>query len=252
MSSLVSVLIPFYNTESYILDAINSIMNQTYDNWEIILIDDASTDNSFLTVKNFINELIKKDENFKNKFIVKQNKKNYGVYVSLNLAINISKGKYICRLDSDDELDHTTLEKCVKILENKKYDIVHYKFIMDKLEIYGESCLFYRKEIINIVGYYDSVRFSADTEFKIRVKIMLYRKIYLLNEVLYNYRRRSNSLTTSEDTGNLKIRALYGDSYFKYHKKHHRNKRKLYIPFPLKTRLFEAPDVMISEYIEEE
>jgi glycosyltransferase involved in cell wall biosynthesis len=251
MSTLVSVLIPFYNTESYILDAINSIINQTYDNWEIILIDDASTDNSFLNVKNFVDDFIKKDQNFKNKFVIQQNKKNYGVYVCLNIALNIARGKYICRLDSDDELDNKTLEKCVRILEeNKTCDIIQYKYIIDSRKIYGEICMFYRKQIIEIVGYYDSVRFGADTEFQRRVKIMLNKKIYFLDEVLYNYKRRLNSLSLSQDTGNLKIRNLYGDSYVNYHKKNYRKIKNLYIPFPLKDRLFKAPDVMISNYEE--
>lgn len=249
--SLVTIIIPFYNTQDYILKAIDSIINQTYKNWELILIDDFSTDKSYEIVSNYIIKLIEKDINYENKINLYQNKKNYGVYVSLNIAITKSKGEYICRLDSDDELKLETLEKCVKILDNdKKYDIVHYKFTTGKDVVYGEICLFYRKEIIQKLGYYDSVRFGADTEFKIRAYSLYYKKIFKLDEILYMYNKRPNSLTTSLDTGDIKIRALYGHNYLTYHKLNRHNKNKLYIPFPLKERLFKAPDCMIVNYIE--
>jgi glycosyltransferase involved in cell wall biosynthesis len=247
--SIVSVIIPFYNTQEYILKAINSIINQTYKNWELILIDDFSTDKSYEIVYNYINELIQKDNNYKNKFKLYQNKKNYGVYVSLNIGINKTNGDYICRLDSDDELNLQTLEKCVKILDiNKNYDIVHYKYTTGKYIVYGEICLFYRKKIIQKLGYYDSVRFGADTEYRKRTYTLYHKKIFNLNEILYKYNKRLNSLTTSNDTGNLKIRSIYQDSYINYYKKVRFNKDKLYISFPLKTRLFQAPECMIVNY----
>lgn len=89
---LVSFIMPVYNAEKYILDAINSIQNQTYQNWELILVEDGSTDHTL--------EVIQKIEH--PRIILKKNKCNKGIAYSTNLGISISKGKYIALLDDDD------------------------------------------------------------------------------------------------------------------------------------------------------
>lgn len=93
-SPLVSVIMPAYNAEKYIGEAIESILNQTYKNFEFIIIDDASSDETTDIIKNFQ----KKDK----RIILVKNRENIGVTKSLNKALRRARGKYIIRMDADD------------------------------------------------------------------------------------------------------------------------------------------------------
>ncbi|MCT7911792.1 glycosyltransferase family 2 protein [Arcobacter lacus] len=106
-SPLVSVVIPCYNHQYYVEKSLKSVINQTYKNIEIIVIDDGSKDNSVKVLK----ELQKN-----NKFIL-ECQENMGVCKTLNRAIGMSNGKYIAILASDDYWDLTKIEKQVKVLE---------------------------------------------------------------------------------------------------------------------------------------
>ncbi|OCL85610.1 glycosyltransferase family 2 protein [Arcobacter porcinus] len=110
ISPLVSVIIPCYNHQDYIENALKSIINQTYKNIEIIVIDDGSKDNSVNVLKEFQKN---------NKFIL-ECQENMGVCKTLNKAINMSNGKYVATLASDDYWDLTKIEKQVKVLETSK------------------------------------------------------------------------------------------------------------------------------------
>ena len=90
---IISVVMPVYNNEKYLDDSIRSILNQTYNNFEFIIINDGSTDGSFT----IINSYLRKDDR-----IILINKENTGISQSLNEGIKISKGKYIARMDGDD------------------------------------------------------------------------------------------------------------------------------------------------------
>lgn len=105
----VSIILPVYNSEKYISKTINSILNQTFKDWELIIVDDASTDKSI----EVINEL-KTD-----KFIISKNDKNLGAAASRNKAIKLSRGRYIAFIDSDDIWKNDKLEKQIKFMENK-------------------------------------------------------------------------------------------------------------------------------------
>ena len=92
MRSLVSVVMPAYNGEKYIADAIESIINQSYTEWELIIVDDASIDNTLDVIKKYKDDRIS----------LYINDKNRGISYSTNLAISKSNGKYIALLDDDD------------------------------------------------------------------------------------------------------------------------------------------------------
>ena len=96
MFPLFSLIIPIYNSEKYLFECINSVIEQQFDNFEIILVDDFSTDQSIKIAKSFL----KKNKNIK----IIRNKKNEGVSVCRNKGIKIAKGKYIIFVDSDDFL----------------------------------------------------------------------------------------------------------------------------------------------------
>ena len=97
----VSVIIPVHNSSKYIQECINSVINQTYKNLEIIVIDDKSTDNSVEIIKSIRDKRIKSIEL----------KENVGAALARNKGIELSTGDYICFLDSDDYWYHKKIEK---------------------------------------------------------------------------------------------------------------------------------------------
>src|SRR5574344_1834201 len=92
MGDLVSVIMPSYNTAQYIAESINSVINQTYQEWELIIVDDCSTDDTDEVVKSFHDKRIR----------YLKNDKNSGAAVSRNRALREAKGRWIAFLDSDD------------------------------------------------------------------------------------------------------------------------------------------------------
>ncbi|MCF7569364.1 glycosyltransferase [Sabulilitoribacter arenilitoris] len=103
---LISILTPFKNTEVFLEDCLNSIINQTYTNWELLIIDDASTDSSYNIAQNFAKK--------ENRIKLLKNSGN-GIIDALKLAFNNSKGQLITRMDSDDVMQPIKLE----VLANK-------------------------------------------------------------------------------------------------------------------------------------
>ncbi len=111
----VSVIMPVYNSEQYVSNSITSILNQSYTNFEFIIIDDASTDKSYSKLL----EYKKKDK----RIILVKNKKNEGVTKSLNKALKIARGKYIIRMDADDWSYPDRFKLQVELME-KNPDVV--------------------------------------------------------------------------------------------------------------------------------
>lgn len=115
MNSLVSIIVPVYNVEKYIKRCLDSIINQTYKNLEIILIDDGSTDNS----GKICDEYAKLDK----RIIVKHNT-NRGVSFTRNYGINLSKGAYLSFIDPDDYVDLDYIEFLMIPMHEDNYDLV--------------------------------------------------------------------------------------------------------------------------------
>ena len=111
MSDLVSVIMPSYNTAEYILDSIRSVQAQTYTNWELIIVDDCSTDDSVKLIKS-IKDL---------RIILFQNEQNSGAAISRNKALREAKGKWIAFLDSDDIWVPEKLEKQIRFMKENNY-----------------------------------------------------------------------------------------------------------------------------------
>lgn len=118
-SKLVSVIVPVYNVEKYLETCINSILRQSYDNLELILIDDGSTDKSG-QICDYFSE---KDER-----VLTFHIENNGVCNARNVGIKNMKGEYCLFVDSDDAIHKDTLLMAVKLLENKELDCVIYKY----------------------------------------------------------------------------------------------------------------------------
>ncbi|MBP3882870.1 MAG: glycosyltransferase family 2 protein [Lachnospiraceae bacterium] len=111
MGELVSIIMPSYNTADYITDSIRSIQAQTHKDWELIIVDDCSTDNSMEVIRSFNEPRIK----------LLKNEKNSGAAVSRNYALREARGKWIAFLDSDDTWVPEKLEKQIKFMKEHGY-----------------------------------------------------------------------------------------------------------------------------------
>jgi len=216
-SSLLSVIIPNYNNELTIKNTIDSILNNNYKNFEIIIIDDYSTDKSV--------EIIRK--NYENNPSIKLyiNNKNHGTFYGRNKGILLSNGYYIANVDGDDTIhpnkfvfEISELEKENKnrlkywgygtnftrlFYENKPENIVKKTIINNRVLF---TC--YRK-LFNYMGYYNEARYGADPEFfEIRAKHYNYR-FYANHSRNYYY-----ALSTS---GKNLTRTITYDDKMKYY-----------------------------------
>jgi glycosyltransferase involved in cell wall biosynthesis len=117
----ISVIVPIYNAEKYLNKCLDSIVNQSYKNLEIILINDGSTDTS----SSLINEYAAKD-----KRIVSIEKKNGGVGSAYRIAFENVTGAYISFVDSDDYIELNMYEELIKIVKENKPDIIHFGYIL--------------------------------------------------------------------------------------------------------------------------
>lgn len=113
MKPLVSIIIPTYNRASLLRDTIESVMSQTYDNWECIIVDDNSTDST----KELVNEYGKNDSRFL--FTTKPDGIAKGASSSRNIGLQLSKGEYIQFLDSDDILASNKIEEQIAVLASQ-------------------------------------------------------------------------------------------------------------------------------------
>lgn len=176
-------IIPFYNVEKYLQGSIESVLQQTHKNIELVLVDDCSTDNSL--------EIAKSYKHFPNVTIL-QNRENKGTYYSVNKALYTFKDKewdYWQFHGSDDMSDITRFEKLLEIFTNNP-DLVALKCTCAKCEynttnvlthpttgkpdIYtGEGIAFYHRKVFQYLGYYDNTRFSGDTDYWWRLEALL-------------------------------------------------------------------------------
>lgn len=151
----VSIITPIYNSELFIDDTIASVINQTYENWELLLVDDCSTDSSAEKIKKFL----LKDDRLKYYRL----EKNSGAAVARNFALKNSSGRFVAYLDADDIWEKDKLEKQVKFMLDNQYAFTctnYYKIKDDgtslnkivKIPKRVDYNLFLRNTIIQTVG----------------------------------------------------------------------------------------------------
>lgn len=176
----ISIIVPVYNNYNFLDKCLDSIINQTYKNIEIILINDGSTDNSLKKLKKYA----KVDSR-----IILINKKNEGVSKARNDGIKISTGKYITFVDSDDYLECDAIEKIYNALIKNKVDLiranyqVHYKE-SDKTDI-GDLSLIGNKKYNNKQIKNDIVPEILSGKLPCFVYLLLIKKELLLNTSLF-------------------------------------------------------------------
>ena len=126
MNPKISVIMPMYNVEKYVGCAIQSLLNQTFTDFEAILIDDCSTDNTLAVAKSFADSRIK----------IFKNKKNLGAAQSRNIGMSHAQGEYIYFFDSDDALMPNALELMITAAEKNNADCVS---SLVHLEVIGDN-----------------------------------------------------------------------------------------------------------------
>ena len=210
---LVSIVTPVYNSEKFISETIESIQSQTYRNWELLLIDDCSKDNSYEIIKNYMQN----DDRIK--YIKLE--KNSGAAVSRNTGIKNAKGRFIAFIDSDDLWEAKKLEIQVKyMLENKLgFSFTSYRYIKEdgtrtnkiakapnkinyngllKNTIIGCSTVLIDR---NIIGDFTMplVRRGQDTATWLQL-LKKEKYAYGISEALVNYRLVGNSISSNKIT----------------------------------------------------
>lgn len=159
MSAKVSIIVPVYNMELYIENTLNSLINQTYKNLEIICVDDGSKDKSAQIIKSFS----EKDNRIK--YIYKENS---GVSAARNVGLEASQGEYITFVDGDDYLHYQALEILVECIEKTDCDIINYPYaVVYELKSRMPDFSDYKLKQIDVSYLYteDKKAFSAVTKF---------------------------------------------------------------------------------------
>lgn len=119
---LFSIILPVYNAEKYVANAINSVINQDYKDWELIIVDDGSNDNSCKIIKKFLNDN-------RINYIYE---KNSGVSAARNNALRHAKGDYVLFIDSDDYFSMNLLDDMSKLLSKKNVDVVKFGYFTER------------------------------------------------------------------------------------------------------------------------
>ena len=220
---LVSIIVTYYKKKKYILKCLKSIFNQSYKNFEVILVFDDDDKNEYEYVKNL-------KKKFK-KIIIYKNKINLGAGESRNIGIKISRGAYIAFLDSDDEWHKDKLKKQMKFMIKNSYSISHTSY-----NIVNESHKFIAKRRANTLDHAMLLKscdiglssvimkrklFNKNIKFaniKTKEDYVLWlnltkggKKIYGFNKNLLTWRKNENSLSSST------IRKLI-DGFTVYHR----------------------------------
>lgn len=205
MNSLISIVLPVWNGEKYLEKAINSILYQTYKNFELIIVNDASTDNTNKIIENYV----KKDK----RIIYIKNDKNKKLPTSLNIGFSYAKGTYYTWTSDDNLLEKNCLEELVNSIKAFDIDIVYsnYKVINEKDEflsisnvddakrLVGGNCIgasfMYKNYVHNNLNGFDVKKFLyEDYDFWVRAYLSNF-KFKRLNISPYLYRIHSNQLS---------------------------------------------------------
>lgn len=244
----VSIIIPVYNTEKYIARAIDSVLNQTYKSLELILVDDASTDNTYQVCETYA----QKDARVR----LYRNAQNLGMMPNWNHALEYITGEYWGKLDADDWWDTSFIEQCVNILENQpdvgmvcgRYVLVDEKddLILDseyqlpeafknnstdfiwkvKKGVYGmfdpvlaqQGNGLIRTDILHELRNYTLLP-AGDTEFYFRIGA--HYKIYFIDELMHYHRVWAENYTRTQVLASGRLeKNLYDvrSAIFKYYK----------------------------------
>lgn len=211
----ISVLMSVYNASKWLPQSIESILCQSFSNFEFIIIDDGSTDDSLKVIEGY---------SLRDKRIKVFHKKNTGLTDSLNFGLSKSKGKYVARIDADDFSEIDRLEKQYAFMEKHKdtvligtcfYEIdgrdnivknhrlpkIHKK-LLKNLERYGKfmphSSLFFKKSASEKIGNYND-KFIKSQDWDLSLRLSEKGKIFCIREPLVRIRKHSDQISNSKN-----------------------------------------------------
>lgn len=214
---LVSIIMPSWNTGKFIAESIQSVIDQTYTNWELLIVDDCSTDNTDEAAASFQDRRIKY---FKNE-------KNSGAALTRNRAIREAQGEWIAFLDSDDLWDPQKLEKMIGFMTKNGYSFAYHEYVkIDEeskpLHIYVSGPEVVTKRKMYRYGYPGCLTFmynakamgliqikdiKKNNDYAILLQLCKKADCYLLPENLAKYRIRKKSV--SHDKLSKKLKSHY-------------------------------------------
>ena len=200
MSDLVSIIMPSFNTGMFIAESINSVLAQTYDNWELLIVDDYSSDNTDDIVKPYLVD---------KRIVYIKNCKNCGAALSRNKALREAKGRWIAFLDSDDLWLPEKLEKQIRFMENNNYHFSYTNYAEIDMEGKRSGITVTGPNKITKTGFYNfcwpgclTVMYDSEkvglvqitdikknNDYAMWLKVCQKANCYLLNEELALYRR---------------------------------------------------------------
>ncbi len=216
MNKLVSIILPCYNGEKFLSQAIESIINQTYQTWELIIINDCSTDNTLKIAKSFAD----KDK----RIHVYTNEVNSKLPKSLNIGFSYAKGDYFTWTSDDNYYRPTAFEEMVAFLEKEQEAVMvccDYEIIDDNDELIENvtvkpqpeimlaynacgACFLYRKKSAEQVGNYEEQKFLVE-DYNYWLRMGLIGEILPLHKNLYVYRKHRQSLTSTRNQEIVKL-----------------------------------------------
>jgi len=212
---LVSIIMPSYNTERFLVETIDSVLNQTYSHWELIIVDDCSTDNTDDCVRTYLTD--PRIRYFKNET-------NSGAAVSRNRALREARGRWIAFLDSDDLWTPDKLEKQIGFMEKNHYSFSYTNYIeidensqpngrmvtgpahITKAGMYRycwPGCLTVMYDF-SVVGLIQIADIKKNNDYAMWLKAIKKADCYLLDETLAKYRKRSGSISNHSYTKLIK------------------------------------------------
>ena len=205
MADLVSIIMPSYNTAKFIAETIDSVLAQTYTNWELIIVDDCSKDNTDEVVAKYTDPRIQ----------YLKNEKNSGAAVSRNRALREAKGRWIAFLDSDDLWRADKLEKQIRFMTEKGCAFSYTNYVeideaskplgvrvtgpkrITKAGMYAycwPGCLTVMYDA-NVVGLIQIADIKKNNDYAMWLKVIRKADCCLLDETLGFYRKRAGSIS---------------------------------------------------------
>ena len=234
----VSIIMPTYNQSKYIKEAITSVIKQTYKNWELIIVNDGSVDNTYDIIKPFL-------KNKKIKYF--ENKKNRGIAFSRNIAIKNSSGKYVGHLDSDDILKPNALRNISNVFKHNrdvKYVYSNYSNFLNKPDIiigspkvadkfdlnnppqWSHFGVYDKAAALSVGGFDENMKICEDGYLIMKLSKIF--KTHHLNKILYLHRAHETNIGYKVAGGCFACNLNKNCPYFKEYKKNYTPKKPFF------------------------
>lgn len=218
-SSIISIIVPIYNVEKYLSQCLSSILAQTYTNWECILVDDSSPDNSVAICADYV----ARDGRFK-----LLRRPNGGVSTARNAGLEIARGNYIYFVDPDDYLEPRTIERMISVMKEYDADVVEtgydrvYTHFSKPRHLVSGATVFNQEEIAmcmlaeraipcymwnklfkrEVINTPFPVNHTFEDMYVMSFWVKDMHKMVIIPDILYNYRQRAQSIMHSDYANN--------------------------------------------------